>query len=327
MDERLTRMRNAIKNQNQSPENVDAIYNLLISTLLKDELYHLLKEVSKDDGYIHKLCSNFEYEIAAKGDVIFAQGDTSTQKFYVIVNGKAGVFIKNDPMLMASSYNPKEELKENRDIDQYNKETKARQESNFLEKGYLQMMKKVFQTDIRETETNDLDDNTDSVDLKNFMKRKSKRLKPINMANNKQFIFLSKLMNENIYQQLNTIIDKSNLVNMFETHYLNDKTQLKEYEVRNYESVYGKCVRTLEVGHYFGEKAIEEQKTRSATIVALANTEFFVLNQSDFQLCVQSALKKSKTQLQEFFMKAFHCGANFKDTGFYYTLVSGFKVR
>lgn len=326
MNEKLNAMRTAIKNDLNSPNDLKALYDVLKVTLLKDELFSLLNETSKKDDYIKMLCSSFKYEIAAKGDVIFTQGDVSTQKFYVIVNGKAGVLVNQDPLREASRVEYNEE-QENDPFSPNIVKKMRNKEGGFIEKEYVDMMKRIFHTDIKDDDTFN---NKDEFDLKGFQdltSAKAKRLKPVNMTNNKQFMLLNKLMNQNVYQQLNSRLDMKRLIKVFEKHYSNDDSQLKEYELKSYEDIYGKCVRVLDVGTYFGEKAIEEQKTRSATILALTNIEFLVLNRNDYQLCIQNALKKSKLQISDFFIKALHCGDIYKDTNFYYTLVNGFNVK
>lgn len=325
MDEKLVAMREAISNGVKSPQDMKAIYEILTVTLLKDELFNLLKETSKGDNYIYSLCGSFKYEIAAKGDVIFAQGDISSQNFYVTVNGKVGVLVNNDPVMnpiQVHSNEDQENVPPNSEVTK----SKLSQQGDQVEKGYMEMVKKIFQTDIREPKGAGKGEDAELNEMRAIIRTKSRRLKPINMANNKQFTLFNKLMNDNIYQQVNGTADKAKLVKIFQEYYLTDTLSLKDYEIKSYEDIYGKCVRVLDAGTYFGEKAIEEQKTRSATIVALTNVEFLVLSRTDYQLCIQNALKKSKVQIYEFFIKALHCGNVFKDTNFYYTLVNGFTV-
>jgi CRP-like cAMP-binding protein len=103
---------------------------------------------------------------------------------------------------------------------------------------------------------------------------------------------------KNIFSPQNEA-DKS-ILQLFNEKYLNDKTKLDEGDLKLCVCRFGNKVRELNDWAIFGEKSQEISKPRTASIVALRNTEIIRIRQTDYQNIIKGALIAKKSKLIDF---------------------------
>ena len=311
MEDYIQQIRDIFKKDGVSNHDCLVIYQFLKNTIIGEEILSGFEDDKRSQ--LLKLCSCFKYGIASKGNPMFTQGEQSNGKFYIVLSGKVAVFVNLDPFAKSVSKRG----------DNYIDESVIQNPIDFEQMG---LIKKIFKTDIDSsivtTRGQKLLNKKSQIPI---LKKHKNRLRPVNFKNNKQLMFLAGIKNEN-ESTSNSYIAQSKLVKLFEDYYIKDKTSLTEDELNYYESKYGVLVRTMTFGAYFGERGIEESKTRTATCLPLTNCEYLMLDKEDYNEYIRRALKKKTNRVFDFFIRVFHCNHRSNDVKFFYTLTSSFKV-
>lgn len=110
------------------------------------------------------------------------------------------------------------------------------------------------------------------------------------------------LLSDHAIQSLFCPKNKEQLMRLksFELKYLNDQTQINDEELTDLKNRYGKKVRELRDWAIFGELSREISQPRTATTIALTNTEIIQINQTNYQDMIKIALKFKKTRMMDF---------------------------
>jgi CRP-like cAMP-binding protein len=108
---------------------------------------------------------------------------------------------------------------------------------------------------------------------------------------------------------------------IFEDCYLNDHIKLDEETCEEIIVKYGKKIRELNNWAIFGELSQEIARPRTASIVALINTEIIRIKQTDYQNIIKGALKAKKSKMSSFLIETLCLAKKNEETKFVYSLL------
>jgi CRP-like cAMP-binding protein len=108
---------------------------------------------------------------------------------------------------------------------------------------------------------------------------------------------------------------------IFEECFLNDHTKLDEDGCEEIIMKYGNKIRELNNWAIFGELSQEISRPRTASIVALINTEIIRIKQTDYQNIIKGALKTKKSKMSSFLIETLCLSKKSEETKFVYSLL------
>jgi len=282
---------------------------------------------------ILQLCKNMKYEEHKKGEIIFKQGDPSNGKMYIVAQGEVAVVVKDREFL--NKENMKKLMRLNTIRSQGTRRTQ------FSRKGTSKNeSRRTRQTGTRRTQVSrqpsfgsrasrpslsQLNDpresSISSLDLSDSNTSAHQQLEEIMYPSIADSIINSKM-------ELDNEIAKSKIFRPFTSVLLGE--QVKQETAKNLKiisgiakarNVFKKVLKAnaaledvikengalrdrIEKGGFFGDLALFTNQKRSATIIALKNTDCLVIMKEDFKT-IKDLLYSRRQQFKEFILRAF----------------------
>ena len=345
-DTDISRIRRLLTKPVKTKEDLYYMYSVLSKTGLSENFFKLINEKNRTPEKMQEICKDFKYQFCAKGDVVFKEGDSETDSLYFILTGKVGAFIKSAVRARQTEIKDKPldvpvNRKRSKLFTPQDKENmrallnKGSTEEKTLNSLYKLQRKNTVEKNEKEPifKTCPPEDNnplpiiklhTASRNISN--KSETEQKSPKKISRSKITInFFKKMKN---FQFLSANDEQSSkLLRLFEKFLNNDKKEIPEDTMRALEKIYGPMVNDVAEGSTFGEKAVENLRPRSATVIALANTELIVISQSNFRIFIRESLKIKKQKMINFLIESFRCELKPHDHRLLYNSLTFIKVN
>lgn len=307
MDSKLVSMRKYLTKPEKNKEDLRALYDLLSKTPLKENFFKLILAVGKSEEFLYEICRGFKYKFFQKGDVIFEEGDSKTEYLYFIIRGEVGIFIKDIFQRTLDKPSGSVQLKESSQI-------------NDLKLPPVQgLTPKIKRSSATSEEHQNSFFQTIPPNL-HAIQSPMNFLSPF--SNNKYHSLLTNPESKSKEADLSSDIDKFSagffkhmslqnvffpstpeqiqISKIFHKYFLNDSSKLSEEAINALIQKYGSKIRELDSWKIFGERGFENSKPRSATVLAIANTEVICIKQSQYQNVIRNALRSKRLKMTEF---------------------------
>lgn len=303
------------------------------------------------------LCEGFTYEKAPIGKYVLKQGDTSNNKFYVVLSGKVAVVLPDNVFSLTKVDNSLTKVDEN------NNTLKNVDQRSIIK------LKSAGEIPFAKMKTNDSDGFASDKGRKNDSKGQispsssecpSPSIKPIRIlrtstlsevqverspsirskrASRRPTFFHRSIslanegMNEDkleslVSSQLEMVREEEQAPSLMKLGQIMEEEipfDLEEdYKFEEYANKHGNIVRYLEEGETFGELALQNSSVRSASILCRTDCEFLVGTKQQFEIMFE----RRDQEKERFFKSSFPLLANIvvSTAGFNYFL-STYKVR
>ena len=248
-------------------------YTILFEVTKEISFFKRIKEERKNDDVHRECCRVMNLETAQKGSKVFEFGEIG-DKFYIILEGKVGVFVPTKKIVNQEEQKKEPEREQKSELKIRGiEDEETPSEGEYLVKTPPPRRKAVV---IPKSIASILEDFHNTLKEKEVPKKQTKA--------DHEHKRLTKLFKQEIESEDKFFID-------FEKHYVEESNSFIQ-EMKE--------VAEFGAGSSFGEFALLNDKPRSATIVAKTACHFAVLNKFEFRRILGSIAEKEITEKVEY---------------------------
>ena len=282
------KIKEIIKKTDRSDEEAWELYQHLKDFRFFNLFMSMTNELHQKEELIH-IFKTFRYETIEAGKAVFEEGDHSNGKMYICLSGELLVMTRKIAMIAQANLEMTQKYLE------FN--------SRFMQK------KERVDSGVMNDSKNQLDSNQGPLDSPNGVQiqviRSNSRNNSLNPKSNSPI--------RNAVRKISSIMPKRSNFRKFtydnesqlldsEAESPNSRTEPNANNIEQTIQKYGYIKDSIFKGGYFGERALESQQNRSASIVAAQNSELLTLSKAEYEL-IKKTFKNKTRELLDFVIK------------------------